>query len=57
MLKGNKQHLSVHVNTETGMTRVYNRNERGIVVGESVDEFRMENFGQLKQVIEEAFRK
>lgn len=57
LLKGNKQHLSVHVNTETGMTRVYNRDKRGIVVGEPIDEFRMENFGQLKQVIEEAFRK
>ena len=53
--KGNKQHISVHTNT--GRVRVYNRDKRGIVKGDPLDEFKMENFEEMKKVIGEAFGK
>ncbi len=54
--RGKKQHISVHTNTETGMVRIYERDEKG-VIDKKLDEFKMENFEAMKQAIREAFKK
>ena len=54
--KGRKQHISVHTNTETGMVRIYERDEDGVIT-RKLDEFKMENFEAMKQAIREAFKK
>ncbi|BBA36051.1 uncharacterized protein sS8_4121 [Methylocaldum marinum] len=53
--QGNKQHISVHTNTDTGRVRVFERDHRGNIT-QTLDEFELENFNELKQVIGEAFK-
>lgn len=50
--KGEKRHVSVHTNTETGMVRTYERDEDG-EIGSLLDEFKIENFETLKSSIED----
>ena len=52
--KGDKQHLSVHTNTETGMVRTYDRN--GSDEPKLIDEFKMDNFDQIKQALQELLK-
>lgn len=54
-LGGDKQHISVHTNTDTGRVRVFERDHRGNIA-QTLDEFELENFNELKQVIGEAFK-
>ncbi|BBA37463.1 uncharacterized protein sS8_5546 [Methylocaldum marinum] len=54
-LGGDKQHISVHTNTDTGRVRVFERDHRGNIT-QTLDEFELENFNELKQVIGEAFK-
>ncbi len=54
--EGNKQHISVHTNTETGQVKVYERDHDGDIT-EILDDFKMENFNEMKQAIGEAFKK
>ena len=56
-LSGEKQHISVHTNTETGRVRVFRRDHRGIIQGDPLDEFTLENFKELKEAIGEAIKK
>jgi len=53
---GNKRHLSVHTNTETGRVRVLERNAKG-KNPKILDDFKMDDFDEIKQGIEEAFKK
>jgi hypothetical protein len=54
--RGNKQHLLVHTNTETGVVRTYEQVDSG-KIGKKLDEFEMENFKEAKAMIEEHFTK
>jgi hypothetical protein len=53
---GNKQHLLVHTNTETGLVRTFEQVNGG-KIGEKLDEFEMENFQEAKAMIKEYFKK
>ncbi len=53
---GNKRHLSVHTNTETGQVRVLERSEKGEIT-QVLDEFKLDDFDALKQDRNEAFKK
>jgi hypothetical protein len=55
-LGGNKQHLLVHTNTETGWVRTFMQGEEG-EIGKKLDEFKMENFEEAKSMIEKHFTK
>jgi len=54
--EGEKQHISVHANTDTGQVKVYERDHDGNIT-RTLEEFRMNNFDEMKQVIGEAFTK
>jgi hypothetical protein len=47
---GKKQHISAHTNTETGRVRVIGRSQDGNVA-EMLDDFKIENFSEMKQAI------
>mgnify|MGYP000002584265 CR=1 FL=1 len=53
-LGGEKRHLSVHTNTDTGLVRVYERDEDGNI-DEMVDEFILEDFNKLASAIKDEF--
>ncbi len=53
---GNKQHLLVHTNTETGLVRTFVQGDEG-EIGKKLDEFTMENFEEAKSMIEKHFTK
>jgi hypothetical protein len=55
-LGGNKQHLLVHTNTETGLVRTFTQGDSG-QIGEEIDEFKLENFEEAKTAIKEFFKK
>jgi len=55
-LGGYKQHISVHINTETGRVRVYERDHDGNIA-KQLDDLIVENFDALKQAIREAFKR
>jgi hypothetical protein len=48
--KGSKQHISAHTNTETGRVRVIGRSQDGNVA-ETLDDFTVENFSEIKQLV------
>ncbi|MBU1170730.1 MAG: hypothetical protein KKD44_14310 [Proteobacteria bacterium] len=50
--RGNKQHISVHTNTETGNVKVFERNHKGKIV-KALDDFKLNNFEVIKQGIKE----
>lgn len=52
--KGQKQHFSVHTNTETGMVRTYERND--VEEPKLIDEFRMDNFDEIKKSLQELLK-
>jgi len=54
--RGNKQHLLVHTNTETGVVRTFEQINGG-KIGKKLDEFKLENFEEAKAMIEEHFMK
>jgi len=54
--KGDKQHLLIHTNTETGVVRTFKQVDGG-KVGEKLDEFEVENFKDAKSMIEDHFNK
>jgi len=54
--RGNKQHLLVHTNTETGLVRTFVQDDSGRI-GEKLDEFQMENFEEVKAAIKGFFKK
>lgn len=53
---GEKQHMSVHTNTETGRVQVFERDQYGNIERQ-VDDFKMENFDEMRSAIEEGFRR
>lgn len=53
--KGNKQHISVHTNTQTGQVKVVNRDNEGDI-DSIIDEFNIESFDKAKQTIEDFFK-
>jgi len=55
-LRGNKRHLSTHTNTKTGRVQVLERDRFGNNP-KTIDDFQLEDFDNLKQAIEEAFKK
>ncbi len=55
-LGGHKRHVSTHTNTETGQTRVFDRNLEGDIT-EMIDDFQIDDFEVIKKSILEAFIK
>jgi len=53
--KGNKRHLSVHTNTETGRVRVFERDAKGRIT-RTLDDFKLDPFDKIKQAIERLFK-
>ncbi|WP_250656896.1 PAAR domain-containing protein [Alkalimarinus coralli] len=53
--KGQKRHLSTHTNTETGRVRILERDSRGNVT-DTLDDFNIESFDKVKQLVMEAFK-
>jgi len=53
--KGNKRHLSVHTNTETGQVRVFERDAKGRIT-RTLDDFKLDPFDKIKQAIERLFK-
>ena len=53
---GGKRHLSTHTNTETGRVRVVERDRYG-KNPKTLHDFKMENFEEIKQGLQEAFKK
>jgi hypothetical protein len=51
---GDKQHLSVHTNTETGMVRTYDR--RDVDNPKLIGEFKMDHFDEIKQALQELLK-
>jgi len=51
--KGDKRHLSIHTNTETGLVRVLERDRKGNIIKE-LDKFTLNNFDEIKQSAKEA---
>jgi len=54
-LGGEKRHISTHTNTNTGQVKVVERDSDGNVF-KVVDEFKMDNFDEIKSGIEERFK-
>ena len=54
-MKGNKQHISVHTNSETGEVRTYRRNEKGNIV-DNIDMFNIEGFDKAKRAVKDFFK-
>jgi hypothetical protein len=54
--KGDKQHLLIHTNTQTGVVRTFEQVDGG-KIGQKLDEFKMENFDEAKAMIEQHFTK
>ena len=52
---GEKQHLSVHTNTQTGQVKVYERDHKGNITS-TVDTFSLEHFDDTKDIINKAFQ-
>lgn len=52
--KGDKTHMSVHTNTETGQVRVFERDNRGNIVKQT-DEFQLDDFAATKKKLMEDF--
>lgn len=52
---GDKRHVSVHTNTETGVVRTYERNEKGVIHNQ-LDEFTIDNFDVIKSMLKELMK-
>ena len=53
-MEGNKEHISVHTNSETGKIKTYRRNDKGNIV-DVLDDFKMDDFDKAKQIIKDFF--
>jgi hypothetical protein len=53
-LWGEKQHLLIYTNTETGLLRTFEQVNGG-KIGRKIDEFRMEHFEEAKATVQAHF--
>lgn len=53
--EGNKRHISVHTNTETGTVRTYERGEDGEIKS-LLDEFEIPNFDEIKTSLKDLLK-
>jgi len=53
---GEKRHVSTHTNTETGQVKVYERDYKGKITGK-LDDFKLDNFDEMKDAINDHFNK
>ena len=54
-VRGNKRHVSVHTNTETGEVKTYERDDDG-EIETLLDEFKIENFDEVKSKLKDLLR-
>jgi hypothetical protein len=53
--EGDKRHVSVHTNTETGVVRTYERDDDGEITA-LLDEFTIENFDSIKSTLKDLLK-